>query len=192
MKKGIIGLLLLSLVSVFGFAKEYSVDQSHTVVGFSVTHLMISEVDGSFKDFSGDFNFDPKTNEFTSLEAVISADSIYTANDKRDDHLRSADFFDTKKYPNITFKMTGYDADGDEGKMLGELTIKGITKTVALKAEIKGTAIDPWGNERVGFELEGEIDRKEFGLNWNKALEAGGVLVGDEVELTIKVQGKAK
>lgn len=192
MRKGLVGFLLLAVLGVLGFAKEYSVDQSHTVVGFGVTHLMISEVDGSFKSFSGDFDFDPKTNTFKSLDALIDAGSIDTGNEKRDDHLRGPDFFDVKKYPNITFKMLSYKADGDEGEMVGELTIKDVTKKVTLKTDIKGTAVDPWGNERVGFELEGEIDRKEFGLNWNKALEAGGVLVGNEVELTIKVQGKAK
>ncbi|MFP4332111.1 MAG: YceI family protein [Campylobacterales bacterium] len=192
MRKGLTGFVILAMLSVFGFAKEFSVDQSHTSVGFSVTHLMISEVDGNFKEFSGDFDFDPKTDSFKSLSATIDASSIDTSNEKRDAHLRDPDFFDVKKYPDITFKMLSYKADGDKGTMVGELTIKDVTKEVTLETNIKGTAIDPWGNERVGFELEGEIDRKEFGLNWNKALETGGVLVGDTVELSIKIQGKAK
>lgn len=182
---------VLAIFGVLAFAQNFAVDKSHSRVGFTVTHMMISEVDGNFKDFSATIDFDPKKMVFTKLDASIVADSINTENQKRDDHLRSSDFFDAKKYPNLTFVMTKYEPKSQKkGIMHGKLTIRGITKNVALETKIKGMITDPWGNERLGFELEGTVNRKDFGLNWNKTMDKGGVLVGDEVDLSIKIEAK--
>jgi polyisoprenoid-binding protein YceI len=183
---------ILSLVIALGLfassalAKEYVVDTSHSDVEFSVKHMMISTVKGSFGDYKADIAFDPKTKTFTEVKATIEAESIDTANEKRDNHLRSADFFEVAAYPTMTFTMSSYDAKS--GAMKGELTIKDITKPVTLQTTVNGIITDMQGSERVGFTLNGTIDRKDFGLTWNKALEAGGLLVGDEVTMNIEIQ----
>lgn len=179
-------LLTLGLIMSSVLAKEYVVDQAHSNVGFSVKHLMISTVKGSFDNYEADLAFDPKSKTFTSLSAKIKAESINTANEKRDNHLRSPDFFEVTKHQNITFKMNSHDAKS--GIMQGDITIKGITKTIQLQTTINGIIKDMNGDERVGFTLEGTIDRKDFGLTWNKALETGGLVVGDEVKLLIEIQ----
>jgi len=154
--------------------------------------MMISSVDGSFKGYEADIDFDPTKKVFNKLSATIDAASIDTANQKRDDHLRNEDFFDVAKYPNITFVMDKYEQTSDKkGKIYGKLTMRGITKDVVLDSDIKGIIVDPWGNTRLGFELSGNVNRKDFGLNWNKSLDAGGVVVGDDVEIDIKIQAKA-
>ena len=164
-------------------AAVYKVDVSHSTVGFKVKHMMISTVTGKFNTFNGTYDLDK--GQFKSLSGTIKADSIDTGIAKRDDHLRSADFFDVAKYPEITFVMTG----ATKEKMTGNLSIHGITKKVTLDIDMGGTVEDPWGNIRSGFVLNGKINRKDFGLNWNKAIEAGGVVVGDEIKLVIEVEG---
>jgi polyisoprenoid-binding protein YceI len=167
------------------FAGTYNVDASHSNVGFKVKHLMISNVTGKFDNFSGKFVYDEKTKTLKSLEGEVSVASINTEDDKRDAHLKSADFFDQANNPTLTYKLEKIEGDTAYGK----LTIRGITKEVKLDFEDNGTAIDPWGNTRVGLELTGKINRKDFGLNWNKALEAGGVLVDETVKLNIEIEG---
>lgn len=164
-------------------AAVYKVDPSHTTVGFKIKHMMISTVTGKFNTFDGKYDLDKGI--FKSLKGTIKTASIDTGIQKRDDHLRNADFFDAPKYPEITFVMTGATKD----KMTGNLTIRGVTKKVTLDIEMGGVIEDPWGNMRSGFILTGNINRKDFGLNWNKAIEAGGVVVADEVKLVIEVQG---
>lgn len=184
--------LILGLIGVLAVAKPFELDKSHTRVGFEVTHMMISSVDGNFKEFNGEIDFDPDKMLFNSLKATVDASSVNTDNKKRDDHLKAQDFFYVEKYPEISFVMTGYEPKGkNSGVMKGELTIKGITKEIELDSDINGVVIDPWGNQRVGFELDGEIDRKDFNITWNKSMDAGGLVVGDSVDLVIKVQGKA-
>jgi polyisoprenoid-binding protein YceI len=178
--------LTLGLIASGAAAKEYILDTAHSSVGFTVKHMMISSVKGTFGSYDADIAFDPSTKKFTTLNARIKADSINTANQKRDEHLRSADFFEVEKYPSIDFAMSSYDAT--TGKMKGNLSIRGTTRPVELQTTINGIIKDMQGNERVGFTLEGLVDRKEFGLTWNKALEAGGIVVGDEVKMTIEVQ----
>jgi polyisoprenoid-binding protein YceI len=153
------------------------------MVGFKVKHMMISTVTGKFGNFSGMYDLDK--GQFKSLNGVIKADSIDTGIVKRDDHLRSDDFFDTAKFSDIAFVMSS----ATKNKMTGNLTIRGITKKVTLDIDMGGTVTDPWGNQRSGFVLTGQINRKDFGLNWNKVIEAGGVVVGDEVKLVIEVEG---
>ncbi|WP_121628714.1 YceI family protein [Poseidonibacter antarcticus] len=167
------------------YAGTYKVDTSHSNLGFKVKHLMISSVRGNFNDFSGSFEYDEKTKTIKALSGEAQVSSINTENEKRDGHLKSADFFDAKKYPTLTFKLTKI--DGDDA--YGVLTMKGVSKDIKLDFENNGEITDPWGNKRVGLELEGKINRKDFGLNWNKALEAGGVVVGEEVKLTIELEG---
>lgn len=178
--------LTLGLIASGAAAKEYILDTSHSNVGFSVKHMMISTVKGSFDSYDADLAFDPVTKTFTTVNARIKAESINTANQKRDDHLRSPDFFEVEKYPTIDFAMSSYDAKS--GVMKGNISIRGVTKPIELQATINGVIKDMRGDERVGFTLEGTIDRKDFGLTWNKALEAGGLLVGDEVKLLIEIQ----
>ena len=184
--------LLAASVLTLGLANAtpHTLDVSHTEVGFSVKHLMITNVKGEFRDFSADIDFDYKTKSFNKFDAVIVTKSIDTGIVKRDNHLRSDDFFLAEKYPRITFKMKSYEADGDEGVMVGDLTIRGTTKEVKLEVEDLGTIKDFEGNNRVGFTLKGKINRIDYGLKWNKALEFGGVAVGEKVKLIVEVEAK--
>ncbi|MCH9814282.1 MAG: YceI family protein [Epsilonproteobacteria bacterium] len=169
------------------FGASYTLDTAHTQVGFSVKHLMITNVKGTFSKYSADIGFDSKTMQFERLTATIDVDSIDTGIKKRDKHLRSADFFDVANHPIMTFVMNSYSGDTDGGKMVGDLTIRGVTKAVTLDVEIGGVA-NFMGTEKVGFVLETKIDRKDFGLMWNKALETGGVVVGDKVKIVIEAE----
>lgn len=188
MKKLLALTLSLGLFLGVGLAKDYKLDTAHSSVGFSVRHLMISNVKGTFDSYQGAIAFDPATKTFTKLEGTIDATTINTANDKRDDHLRSADFFDVGNHPALTFVMKSYTANGNQGVMKGELSIRGTTLPVELKTTINGIIKDMQGKERVGFTLEGAIDRKAFGLTWNRGLETGGVVVGDEVKIVVELQ----
>lgn len=184
MKKSLIATLMAGLLIGSGaFAAAYKVDPSHTNVGFKVKHMMISTVSGKFNTFTGTYDLDK--GQFKALSGQIKTASIDTGIAKRDDHLRSADFFDATKFPDITFVMTSATKD----KMTGNLTIHGITKKVVMDIDMGGVVEDPWGNMRSGFVLTGSINRKDFGLNWNKAIEAGGVVVGDEIKLVVEVEG---
>jgi polyisoprenoid-binding protein YceI len=165
----------------------WQLDASHSSIGFSVKHLMIATVKGSFGKY--DVSFAGSENDLSKAKvtAKIDAASINTGNDQRDGHLRSADFFDAEKFPEITFtgkKIVG-DAFGDF-KIVGDLTMHGVTKEVTLDATFEGRAKDPWGNSRLGYTAKGKISRSDFGLNWNQALEAGGVVVSDEVKISIE------
>jgi polyisoprenoid-binding protein YceI len=188
MKKSLLATVLATLLigSSCVSAAVYKVDPSHSTVGFKVKHMMISTVTGKFGNFSGTYDLDKGV--FKSLSGAIKADSIDTGIVKRDDHLRSADFFDVAKFGDITFVMSS----ATKSKMTGNLTIHGITKKVVLDVDMGGVVEDPWGNQRSGFVLNGKINRKDFGLNWNKAIEAGGVVVGDEVKMVVEIEGIAE
>lgn len=188
MKKGFFATVLCGLLMSASVASAavYKVDPSHSTVGFKVKHMMISTVTGKFGNFSGTYDLDK--GQFKSLSGVIKAESVDTGIAKRDDHLRSADFFDAANFPDITFTMTS----ATKSKMTGNLMIHGITKKVVLDIDMGGVVEDPWGNQRSGFVLSGKINRKDYGLNWNKAIEAGGVVVGDEVKLVVEVEGIAE
>lgn len=184
MKKMLIA-LLFATSSLFG--ASFSVDTSHSSVTFEIKHMMISTVDGSFKAFEGDIDLNPDTKTIEAVSATIDAASIDTGIEKRDNHLRSADFFEVEKFPNMTFTMTSFKQDGDEGVITGDLTIRGITKEVKLESEITGMIVDR-GTKKVGMRLEGKINRKDFGLNWNRVIEAGGFAVGEEVKIKANLQ----
>jgi polyisoprenoid-binding protein YceI len=170
--------------------RTLEIDRSHSEVAFQVRHLL-SKVRGRFGDFTGTIEYDAEHPENSRVDVTIQARSIDTGEADRDKHLRSADFFDADTYPALTFVSTSvrprggniYDVDGD-------LTIHGVTKRVTLPASFLGTAQDPWGNTKFVFEAELSLNRKDFGLNWNAALETGGFLVGDEVKVTLSIQAK--
>ncbi len=174
----------------FSFVKADGllIDPAHSEVGFSIKHMMISNVKGKFQEYDAKMDFDIKNKSFGSLKADVTAKSIDTGITKRDNHLRSGDFFEVEKYPKITYEMTSYEASGDEGVMEGLLTIRDVTKKVKLNVTINGIIKDFEGNTRVGFTLEGTINRKDFGLMWNKALELGGFAVGDRVKIIIELE----
>jgi polyisoprenoid-binding protein YceI len=166
----------------------WTIDPTHTRVGFSAKHAMVATVRGQFNEFSGALTLDGAAPEKSSAEVSIAAPSISTGNDDRDNHVRSGDFLDVETYPELTFRSTGVRVDGgDDFVMTGDLTIRGTTRPVELKVELEGLATDPFGNERIGFTGSTTISRKDFGLTWNVALEAGGVLVSDKVKITLDV-----
>lgn len=188
MKKNIMSLIAITLLATSSslMAKPYVVDPAHSNVGFKVKHMVISTVSGKFNEFSG--VFDVENGVFKSLKGVIKAASIDTGIEKRDNHLRSDDFFDAANHKDITFVMKSATKD----KMTGDLTIRGITKEVKLNLDFGGVVKDPWGGERVGLTLEGKISRKEFGLKWNDLIETGGAVVGDDVRMVVELEGIAQ
>ncbi len=170
-------------------ATIWNIDTSHSAIHFSVRHMVVSKTRGRFTKFSGQIAFDPDDPAKSSVQVTIEPASLDTADAQRDAHLRSADFFDVDKYPQAAFKSTKViDLGGDKYQVEGDLTIRGVTRPVVLEAVFEGSAKDPWGGERAGFAAVTSLDRSDFGLTWNKALETGGVLVGDKVELTLEVE----
>lgn len=178
------------VVPSFAFAGTYAIDEAHSSAQFSVKHMMVANVKGEFTKLSGSAVLDDKNPKKNKIDATIDASTINTRNEKRDGHLKSPDFFDTAKHPTITFKSTEVKKVG-EGKYeaKGNLTMRGVTKAVVLEVEAPATEIkDPYGNVKRGATATTTINRKDFGLNWNAALETGGVVVGDEVKVTIDVE----
>ena len=168
----------------------YQIDSSHSAAHFSVRHMMIANVRGEFTKVSGTIVYDPENPKNSSVEAVIDASSIATRDPQRDAHLRSADFLDAEKYPVLTFRSKSISGERGDWKVTGDLTIRGVTREITLEVEGPTPETrDPWGNLRIGATATGKINRKDFGLTWNTALETGGVLVGDEVKLTLDVEG---
>ena len=163
-------------------------DLAHSSVDFSVRHMVFAKVRGGFQKFNADVTIDDKTNIPTSVKAVIDANSIDTKNPDRDGHLKSPDFLDAAQFPNITFESTSISGTPDALSITGNLAIHGVTRPVTLAAQFAGEGKDPWGNDRIGYEATVKINRKDFGLNWNQALETGGVLVGEEIEITITLE----
>jgi polyisoprenoid-binding protein YceI len=199
--KGFIAIVVLAFTVFFaGYSQshaevaEYIIDPDHSQATFKVKHLAISTVTGRFDLLEGSYSIDLENIANSNVNTSIVASSINTNKKKRDDHLRSAEFLDVEKYPNITFKSKEIkNGDGNKFQIVGDLTIHGITKEVTLDAVYEGhVASDPWGFERTAFIARGKISRKDFGMTWNKALEAGGFLVGDEVRITLEVEGIRK
>ncbi|MBD3163291.1 MAG: hypothetical protein GF346_12500 [Candidatus Eisenbacteria bacterium] len=170
-------------------AATYDLDPAHTQVMFKVKHMGIATVTGKFKDFSGTVEFTPGELEQADASATIQTQSVDTGIDDRDNHLRSDDFFSAEKFPEIKFQSTEIrNVEGDEFEVVGDLTIRDVTKQVVLDGTFNGQVVDPWGNERIAFSAEGKINRKEFGLQWNKLLETGGLVVDDEVRMILEVE----
>lgn len=167
----------------------YAIDASHSQVGFSVKHMMFSTVRGNFRGFEGTVVVDNDNPANSSVNVTIDASTITTGDEKRDEHLRSADFFDVATYPTLTFKSTSVDfKDAENFTVNGELTMHGVTHPVQIKAEQTGEGTNPWGMDVAGFEGSTKINRKDYGLNWNAALEKGGVLVGEEIKINLELE----
>lgn len=188
----LLALFLTLAAAPRAFAASYAIDADHTTVSFKIRHLF-SNVQGIFKQFEGNFDYEPGKPELASAEAVIKAASIDTNVEARDKHLRNPDFFDVEKFPEIRFKSTKFTEESPEkGKLEGVLTLHGVEKPVTLDVQIHGAGSDPWGNTRSGFTATAKINRKDFGLGWNKTVEAGQLLVGEEVVITLEVEGILK
>jgi len=167
----------------------WTLDLAHSEMNFKVRHMMITNVSGSFTKFNVNLVADNDQLANARIDFTADVDSITTHNEQRDGHLKSPDFFDAEKHPAISFKSTGFTPALDtEQKLKGELVIKGVTKPVELKVEFGGIGKDPWGNTKAGFTIDGKINRNDFGLTWNAAVEAGGVLVGEDVKLHGEIQ----
>ena len=166
----------------------WKLDPSHTLVEFSAKHLMITTVKGRITDVEGTIVMDDKNPRNSSVEATLKAISIDTRTEQRDQHLRSADFLNVELFPEIKFRSTRIEGDKDSFKLTGDLTIRDVTRPITLDVRFEGQQTDPWGGERVGFSGSGKIDRRDFGLTWNQALETGGVVVGNEVKINLEVE----
>lgn len=168
---------------------SYSVDKAHSEVGFTVRHMVFAKVHGQFKDWETTLTYDEANPTKSSIQVDIATASVDTGEEKRDGHLRSADFFEADKFPKMTFQSKRIDSNGSgRYKLIGDLTLHGATHEVALDVEETGRGKDPWGNQRIGFSAKGTLNRSDFGLKWNQALETGGLLVSDKVDVEIEAQ----
>ena len=165
---------------------KWILDPTHSELSFRVKHLMISNVKGEFRNFNAEIGGEDFTN--SNITLTVDASSIFTNNNDRDNHLKSADFFDVVNFPELNFESTSFTSVDGEYILKGMLTIKGVTREVVLDVEFGGKMKDPYGNEKIGFSVSGKINRKEWGLNWNAMLETGGVMVSDEVRINAEVQ----
>ncbi|MFE9768400.1 YceI family protein [Streptomyces sp. NPDC005808] len=167
---------------------DYTLDPSHTTIGFVARHAMVTNVKGNFKDFEGTLHLDGSDPSKSTASIDVTMESVETGSADRDGHLRSADFFKTDEFPTMTFRSTKAEAlGGDDYRITGELSILGTTKPLTVDLEFNGSATDPFGNQRVGFEGKAQIIRSEWGLSWNAALETGGVLVSDKIKLVFDI-----
>lgn len=173
-------------------AEVFDIDSAHSLVGFEITHMMINDVEGKFKEFNGQLTWDAADPSKSIISGTIKAQSISTDNDKRDEHLRSPDFFDVAKFPDISFKTTKIEKRGEGYVGTGEITMHGVTKPVEIPFTVTEKMDDPFGNTRIGLKGALNINRKDFGITWNKALDKGGMLLGDEVRITLKAEGIMK
>jgi polyisoprenoid-binding protein YceI len=171
-----------------GTKTQWKLDPTHTHVEFSAKHLMITTVKGRIADVEGMIYIDESNPTKSTVEATLDAKSIDTRTDQRDNHLRSADFLDVEKYPQIKFRSTRIEGDRDEFKLTGDLTIRDVTKPITLDVKFEGQQKDPWGGERVGFSATGKFDRRDYGLTWNVVLETGGLTVGNDIKIAIEVE----
>ncbi len=167
---------------------KYTFDLSHSGISFQVRHMVVSKVRGTFDKWEGELELDESDLTQSRVRVSIDAASVNTREQKRDEHLRSADFFDVQKFPQLVFESTRMEKAGEGYRLVGNLSVHGVTKEVALEVELNGFAKSPWGDERVGFSAKGGVDRRDFGLVYNAALEAGGVLIGDRVEIGIEIE----
>lgn len=168
---------------------KWTVDVSHSEIGFSVKHMMIAKVKGTFHGFEASIEADPADLTTADIEFAIDLSSVDTRNADRDNHLKSADFFDIEKHPKLLFKATKIvRTDDDEYDITGDVTLHGVTRSETFSATFEGVGKDPWGNEKAGFSATGSLKRSDYGLTYNAALETGGVLIGDEVKIAIEIE----
>ena len=186
---GMVGSFSSGLVATVGAEmSKWNLDKDHTTLGFEVVHMVVSKTKGKFTEYSGIVEMDVDKQEFKTFEAVIQTASVDTDHQKRDDHLRSADFFDSKTFPTMTYKMKSYSKSGNQYTAVGDFTLLGVTKELTLVGTFNGVAQDPWGNTRAGFTAEGKLNRKDFGMKFSKLLDNGGLMVGDEVKLQLEIE----
>jgi polyisoprenoid-binding protein YceI len=195
MKRQGFGILLFVLVLVSGWSTRaaaeparWNVDPDHSTVEFRVALMVVSKTTGYFTDYQGYIDMDAEAGTVKAIEATIKTASVTTRHEKRDAHLRNADFFDVDKYPTMTYRMKHYKKTADGYEAVGDLTLRGVTKDVTLTGNFNGVAKDPWGNLRAGFNAEGKLNRKDFGMVWSKALDGGGLVVGDEVLIKLDIE----
>lgn len=167
---------------------NWNLDKAHSEIEFKVKHMMITNVKGQFQDFDVTVDSESDHLENAKIDLTIQVASINTKNTQRDEHLKSADFFDVSTHPTITFHATNSKKDDDDIRLTGDLTIKGITKSITFDVEFGGVAKDPWGNQKIGYTATGKINRQDFDLTWNAALETGGLMVSDEVKFQVDLQ----
>ncbi len=182
------GLVIVLPTGVWSETARWDVDPDHSIIEFRVAHMVVSKTAGRFTDYSGFVEMDADTKTFKKIEAVINSASVNTNQEKRDAHLRNADFFDVEKFPTMTYKLKSYKKQGEVYTAVGEFTLRGVTKEITLVGTFNGVAKDPWGNMRAGFNAEGKLNRKDFGMIWNKTLDSGGLVVGDEVEIRLDIE----
>lgn len=188
LRVGFLVLLMMAILQPLSAAERFEVDLSHSSIDFYVKHMVISTVRGEFRDFSGIIYYDASDITKTAAEITIQTASIFTDNTKRDKHLKSADFFDVEKYPTITFKSKRVEQRDDGYIMIGDLTIRGVTKEVEIPFRVNGTIVDNWGNTRLGMEGALTINRMDYGVSWSKTLDSGGLVVSNEVEIKINIE----
>ena len=186
-------LLLLGVIVAFPLVvraepARWNLDPEHSTIEFRVTHMVVSKTTGRFTDYAGFIDMDAEVGTVTAIEATIKAGSINTNHEKRDAHIRNADFLDVEQYPTMTFMMKSYKKTTEGFTALGDLTLHGVTKEITLAGHYNGATKDPWGNTRAGFSAEGKLNRKDFGMVWNKTLDSGGLVVGDEVQIRLDIE----
>ena len=184
----VVGLLTVWPALIRAEPARWNVDPEHSTVEFRVAHMLVSKTTGHFTDYQGFIDMDTEAGTVKAIEATIKTASVTTNHAKRDTHLRNADFFDVEKYPTMTYRMKHYRKTADGYEAVGELTLRGVTKDITLTGSFNGVAKDPWGNLRAGFNAEGKLNRKDFGMIWSKALDGGGVVVGDEVFIKLDIE----
>ena len=167
---------------------KWTIDATHSEIGFKVKHMMFTNVSGKFDTYEATIATEEDNFENANIEFSADINSINTNNADRDNHLKSGDFFDAENHPKLIFKTTSFAKDGDDYELVGDLSLRGVTKSVKLAAEFSGLMKDPWGNTKAGLNISGKINRKDWGLNWNSALEAGGVAVSETVRLDINIE----
>jgi polyisoprenoid-binding protein YceI len=168
----------------------WTVDNAHSTIGFVARHVVVAKTRGKFTDYAGTVTIGENILD-SKVEATVQLTSVHTGEDNRDNHLRSADFFDVENHPTMTFASTSIVPDGDDYKLNGDLTIRGVTKPVTFDLEFEGVSGDPWGGTRAGFSAKAEISRKDWGLEWNMALETGGLVVSDKIKIELDIEAVA-
>ncbi len=189
---GILLLLCFFLMAVPGISgaelARYDIDPDHSSIEFSVAHMVVSKTKGRFTDYTGFVEMDTDGVKIKAIEAVINTASVNTMHEKRDNHLKNEDFFNVEKYPTMTYKMKYSRKEKDNIIAIGDLTLLGVTKEVTLTGKFNGVVKDPYGNIRAGFTAEGKLNRKDFGMNWSKLLDGGGLVVGDEIAIKLEIE----
>ncbi|HZX49402.1 MAG TPA: YceI family protein [Nitrospirota bacterium] len=189
---GVLLLICIFLLAGAGISgaemARYDVDPDHSSIEFSVVHMVVSKTKGRFTDYKGFVEMDPDGLKIKAIEAVINTASVNTMHEKRDGHLKNEDFFNVEKYPTMTYKMKYSRKEGDNIIAIGDLTMLGVTREVTLTGKFNGLAKDPYGNTRAGFTAEGKLNRKDFGMNWSKLLDSGGMVVGDDITLKLEIE----